>query len=274
MDINFKLEAFEGPLDLLLHLIEKNKIDIYDIPIVLITEQYIEYVNAMEFESLDTMSEFLVMTATLLEIKSRMLLPKKEEDVQEEDPREELVNRLLEYKLYKSISYELKDRYIDSDKILYRKASLPDEVKSYTPPIDMEELIGDMNLAKLNEVFKDIVRRSRDRIDPIRSKFGRIKKEEVSLEETFADVEEYARRNRVFSFRKLFENRRTKMQLIVTFLSVLELMKVAKIKIEQEDLLRIWKVNWKEFWKRFCLRWAMPSVLRDSRRHLRFPRMR
>ena len=236
MDINFKLEAFEGPLDLLLHLIEKNKIDIYDIPIVLITEQYIEYVNAMEFESLDTMSEFLVMTATLLEIKSKMLLPKKEEDVQEEDPREELVNRLLEYKLYKSISYELKDRLIDSDKILYRKASLPDEVKSYTPPIDMEELIGDINLARLNEVFKDIVRRSRDRIDPIRSKFGRIKKEEVSLEETFADVEEYARRNREFSFRKLFENKRTKMQLIVTFLSILELIKVAKIRIEQEDL--------------------------------------
>ena len=236
MNINFKLEAFEGPLDLLLHLIEKNKIDIYDIPIVLITEQYIEYVNAMKFENLDVMSEFLVMTATLLEIKSKMLLPKREEETEEEDPREELVNRLLEYKLYKSISYELKDRFIDSDKILYRKAAIPDEVADYRPPVDLEELIGDVDLKKLNEVFKDIMKRRADRVDPIRSKFGRIKKEEVSLEETFAEVESYARTHESFSFRILFENKRTRMQLIVTFLSVLELMKMSKIRIEQKKL--------------------------------------
>ena len=108
--IDVKLNVFEGPLDLLLHLIEKNKVNIYDIPIVTITEQYLEYVNNMEEEDLDVMSEFLVMAATLIKIKSKMLLPKDEEvEDDEEDPREELVRRLLEYKMYKYAAGELKD---------------------------------------------------------------------------------------------------------------------------------------------------------------------
>ena len=102
MAISYKLEKFEGPLDLLLHLIEKNKVDIYDIPIVEITKQYLDYVNQMEKEDLNIVSDFLVMAATLLDIKSRMLLPVPEtEEGEEEDPRAELVARLLEYKKYK-----------------------------------------------------------------------------------------------------------------------------------------------------------------------------
>ena len=97
MEICYKLEHFEGPLDLLLHLIEKNKVSIYDIPIVTITEQYLDYVSRMEKEDLDVVSEFLVMAATLIDIKSRMLLPaEEEEEADEEDPRAELVRRLLE----------------------------------------------------------------------------------------------------------------------------------------------------------------------------------
>ena len=100
MDMTFKLQVFEGPLDLLLYLIEKNKVNIYDIPIVEITAQYMEYVDQMKKDNLDTLSEFLVMAATLLDIKSKMLLPKKEEEEQEqEDPRAELVQQLLEYKM-------------------------------------------------------------------------------------------------------------------------------------------------------------------------------
>ena len=99
MAISYKLEHFEGPLDLLLHLIEKNKVSIYDIPIVLITEQYLEYVSSMETEDLNVVSEFLVMAATLIDIKCRMLLPVEvNEDGEEEDPRAELLARLLEYK--------------------------------------------------------------------------------------------------------------------------------------------------------------------------------
>ena len=113
--IPVKLQVFEGPLDLLLHLIDKNKIDIYDIPIVEITNQYMEYIQAMDRADLNVMSEFLVMAATLIKIKSKMLLPKDEEDPEdEEDPREELVRRLLEYKMYKCMANELKDRQLDA----------------------------------------------------------------------------------------------------------------------------------------------------------------
>ena len=109
-DISYKLDKFEGPLDLLLHLIEKNKVSIYDIPIAEITDQYLEYVSHMEEESLDVISEFLVMAATLLDIKARMLLPREvNEEGEEEDPRAELAARLLEYKMYKCMSVELKD---------------------------------------------------------------------------------------------------------------------------------------------------------------------
>ena len=106
MGIPVKLQVFEGPLDLLLHLIDKNKINIYDIPIVQITEQYMEYIHQMEKQDLNIMSEFLLMAATLINIKSKMLLPKEvNEDGDEIDPREELVQKLLEYKMYKYISY-------------------------------------------------------------------------------------------------------------------------------------------------------------------------
>ena len=118
MGISVKLEQFEGPLDLLLHLIDKNKVDIFDIPIVEITNQYMEYLHAMETEDMSVMSEFLVMAATLLDIKARMLLPKEvNEEGEEEDPRQELVERLLEYKMYKYMSYELRDRQMDAEQI-------------------------------------------------------------------------------------------------------------------------------------------------------------
>ena len=126
MGIPVKLQVFEGPLDLLLHLIEKNKIDIYDIPIVEITSQYMEYIRQMEREDLNVMSEFLVMAATLLDIKCRMLLPKEiNEEGEEEDPRAELVEQLLQYKMYKYMSYELRDGQVDADQYFYREADFP-----------------------------------------------------------------------------------------------------------------------------------------------------
>ena len=145
MGIPVKLQVFEGPLDLLLHLIDKNKIDIYDIPFVEITNQYMEYIRAMEKEDLNVMSEFLVMAATLLDIKCKMLLPKEVHvEGEEEDPRQELVEQLLEYKMYKYMSYELKERQLDAERALYRKPTIPDEVKEYVPPVDMDELLGDL----------------------------------------------------------------------------------------------------------------------------------
>ncbi|MCM1193092.1 MAG: segregation/condensation protein A [Butyrivibrio sp.] len=237
MAIPVKLEVFEGPLDLLLHLIDKNKIDIYDIPIVEITEQYLDYIKQMESRDMNVMSEFLVMAATLIDIKCRMLLPKEvNEEGEEEDPRAELVQKLLEYKMYKFMSFELRDRQVDAERNLYRVQKLPEEVAAYRQPIDYEELLGDMTLNKLHEIFKFIVRKQEDKIDPIRSRYGNIEKEEVDMEAKALYVEAYAREHRQFSFRRLLEKQSSKMELIVTFLIILELMKVGKIVISQENI--------------------------------------
>lgn len=237
MAIPVKLEVFEGPLDLLLHLIEKNKIDIYDIPIALITEQYMDYLKEMEKQDLDNMSEFLVMAATLLKIKSRMLLPQEETDEEEpEDPRQELVERLLEYKMYKFMSLELRDRQMDADKMMFKKSTLPPEVADFKEEINLEELIGDLTLSKLNDIFQSVMKKQVDKIDPVRSKFGKIEKEEVNLSQKMRYVQEYGFANKKFSFRKLLEEQCDKMDLIVTFLCILELMKMGRVSIVQEEI--------------------------------------
>ena len=235
MGLSVKLEVFEGPLDLLLHLIDKNKVDIYDIPIVEITNQYMEYIHAMETEDLNVMSEFLLMASTLLDIKCKMLLPKEvNEEGEEEDPRQELVEQLLQYKMYKYMSYELRDRQVEGERLMFKDATIPKEIAEYAEPVDLDKLLDGITLAKLNAVFQDILRRQDEKIDPIRSKFGKIEKEEVSLSEKMNDLEEYARTHRSFSFRDLLKRQCSKTQVIVTFLAVLEMMKTGIIHIVQE----------------------------------------
>ena len=236
MDLKVKLQVFEGPLELLLHLLEKNKVNIYDIPIVEITSQYMAYINEMRRQDLNVVSEFLVMAATLLDIKSRMLLPKEEKEEEEEDPRAELVQKLLEYKMYKFMSYELKDRQVDAQKVMYKSATIPEEVRQYEEPVDLEELMSDITLKKLNTIFKSSMRKREDKIDPIRFKFGKIEREEVSLEERMGYLEQYAMAHHRFTFRGILEAQSTKMEIIVTFLSILELMKTGKILISQEHI--------------------------------------
>lgn len=237
MELSYKLESFEGPLDLLLHLIEKNKVNIYDIPIATITDQYLEYVRHMEEESLDVVSEFLVMAATLLDIKARMLLPKEvNEEGEEEDPRAELVARLLEYKTYKYMSMELKDMEMDAEKIFYKIPTVPKEVKDYEQPVDLDKLLDGMTLAKLEQIFLSVMKRQKDKIDPVRSTFGTIKKEPVSLEEKISSVLDYARKHRKFSFRGMLTRQKDRTEIVVTFLALLELMKIGKIHLTQENL--------------------------------------
>lgn len=238
MELNVKLQAFEGPLDLLLHLIDKNKVNIYDIPIVEITNQYMEYIEEMKRQDLNVMSEFLVMAATLLSIKSKMLLPKveTEEDGEEVDPRAELVEQLLEYKMYKCMSYELRDRQMGAEQVFYKEKTLPDEVLQYEQPVDLEELMSDVTLNKLSSIFQSVMRRQENRVDSIRSQFGTIKKEEVSMEDKMIFVRDFAKSHKQFSFRKLLESQATKTEIIVTFLSILELMKDGTISIIQEHI--------------------------------------
>ncbi len=235
MAIPVKLEVFEGPLDLLLHLIDKNKIDIYDIPIAEITDQYLAYISAMEETDLDVMSDFLVMACTLLDIKSRMLLPgKPDENGEEEDPRSELVEQLLEYKMYKYMSEELRDRQVDADRILYREPDVPEEVRAYEQPVDMDELLEDVTLEKLNEVFRDVMKRQTEKIDPIKSRFGKIEQEKVTVAEKVSYVRSYAGKHTSFSFRDLLKEQSSRSQVITTFLAILELMREGTIQAEQK----------------------------------------
>ena len=236
MGIPVKLEAFEGPLDLLLHLIEKNKIDIYDIPIVEITNQYMEYIRQMQREDLNVMSEFLVMAATLLDIKCRMLLPKEvNEDGEEEDPRRELVEQLLQYKMYKYMADELKERQQGSDMVLYRGPDVPEEVLEYAEPVDLDRLLGGLTLSRLNDIFQEVMKRQTDKIDPVRSRFGKIEKEEVSVSDRLNYIHDYLKTHRRFSFRQMLENQKSRMQVVVTFLAMLEMMKLGEIHVEQEN---------------------------------------
>ena len=234
MGIPVKLQAFEGPLDLLLHLIDKNKVNIYDIPIVEITDQYLAYIEEMQRQDLNVMSEFLVMAATLIDIKSKMLLPPEvDEEGEELDPREELVQKLLEYKMYKYMSYELRDREEDAAYHLYKKENIPDEVKAYREPVNLDDLLKDVTLSRLNTVFQEIMKRREDRIDPIRSRFGKIEKDAVDLNETMAFVEQYIMDRGSCTFRNLLTLQKGKMYMVVTFMTILELMKVGKIGVEQ-----------------------------------------
>ena len=190
----------------------------------------------MQTEDMKVMSGSLVMAATLLDIKCRMLLPKEvNEEGEEEDPRAELVQRLLEYKMYKYMSYELKDRQVDAGRTLFKGRTLPREIEEYKPPVDFEALLGDADLNKLQRLFKIVMRRQEDKIDPVRSQFGKIEKDEIDMGEKAVRIEEYIRFHKTFSFRELLEKQHSKMEIIVTFLVMLELMKVGKVSIVQED---------------------------------------
>lgn len=235
VSIPVKIQVFEGPLDLLLHLIEKNKLNIYDIPIVEITDQYVAYVEQMEEENLDVVSEFLIMAATLIEIKSRMLLPKEQVE-EEEDPREELVRRLLEYKIYKYAAGELEKMRDNAGQVFYGNARMPKDVLEYEETVDPDEVLSDITLRRLNEIFQEVMKKKKDKIDPIRSKFGKIEKEEVRVEDKVVHIRRQLKGLKNINFRTLLEVQASKTQLVVTFLAVLEMMKMGLIEVKQEDI--------------------------------------
>lgn len=250
MSISVKLEVFEGPLDLLLHLIDKNKVNIYDIPINEITEQYIEYIQKVDYSDLDSMSEFLVLASELICIKSKMLLPKDEKDEADEDPRFELVERLLEYKMFKYISDVLKDKELDAAKTIYKESTIPEEVHEYKEDIDPLDLLNDITLSNIQKVFLSLLKKQEDKVDPIRSKFGEIKREKISVEDKLNYIINYAANHKRFLFTDLLSNDISKPELIVTFLGILELTKSGQVLIKQSELFDdfiITKVSNKKF---------------------------
>jgi segregation and condensation protein A len=164
-----------------------------------------------------------------------MLLPKEiNEDGEEIDPRAELVEKLIEYKMYKYAAGELRDMQVYAGKSMYREASVPEEVLKYQPPVNLDQLLSDVDLTKLNEIFQMVLKRQMDKIDPVRSKFGKIEMEEVSLPEKMNYVSHTIKKKKRCSFKQLLESQSSKMDIIVSFLAVLELIKVGEIEVHQE----------------------------------------
>jgi len=231
MDYNIKLEAFEGPFDLLFHLIEKAEVDIYDIPIAKITDQYIDYIHTLQALDLEVASEFLVMAATLVQIKSRMLLPKPpkaEETLEmEEDPRDELVARLLEYKQFKAAASLLKER---------EQA----QGLTFTRPVDVEEFIS--AFAEKNPL-KGLT--LSDLLGALQTVLERVDEEELVTEITREEVTVRDRMREVLrrlvlaregiTFSELFRGARTKVAVVVTFLALLEMIRLGRIVVRQSE---------------------------------------
>ncbi len=220
--ISFKLEVFEGPIELLLHLISKNKVNIYDIPIATITDQYLEALETMKELDLDISSEFTVMASQLLLIKSRMLLPRTEE-ADEEDPRTELVQRLLEYQRYKSTMEFLKE-HENAYKYMLFKA--PEDIE---PALEPDTTVYPVDM--LISAFNDILERSKRRIPPPRKTFESIvQREKVSVKDKVVYIKEIVSGGKQVLFFDIFEGMYTKPELVATFLALLELIKVNEIK--------------------------------------------
>jgi segregation and condensation protein A len=218
-----RLEVFEGPLDLLLHLIHKNEIDITNIPIAMITEQYLEYLKLMKVLNLDVAGEYLLMASTLLHIKSKMLLPtsSEEEEGEGEDPRAELVRKLLEYQKYKNAAAELESRPM-LDRDVFIRLALVDNAE----PREEERI--EVNLFELLEVFRQVLDRAKPEV------FHEVVLERISVEEKVREILSLLQREkRSIAFHFLFPEQASRRVIVVTFLAILELVKSKLVRIFQ-----------------------------------------
>lgn len=229
-----KLPAFEGPLDLLLHLIKKSEINIYDIPISLITRQYLDYLNLMKSFNLAVAGEFLVMAATLIHIKSKTLLPLSEtdEEEEEEDPRADLVMRLLEYQRFKEAAHGLESREDEWRDVFYRPSSSGAE-----GPSDEINLV-DLSLFDLLEALRGVMERAPEK------RGLEIVVDELSVQERMGLILDRLEGEESLTFTSLFDGDTTRLAMIVTFLALLELIRLKRIRIIQAELfgaIRVWK---------------------------------
>ena len=235
--INIRLDAFEGPLDLLYHLIEKNEIDIYDIPIAALTEQYMAYLEAAEDRDMDGMSEFLLMAATLLEIKSKMLLPApKTEEETGPDPREELVQRLLEYKKIKDVTETFKEREEEAALVFYKEADASVKKLKEQPPQELEDLLQGITMDDLYNAFQQVMARKETKVDRVRSSFRSVQKDLFTVGEKMEYIRDLLilRPHGKTAFHTIFRQNAGKMEKVVTFLALLELIKQKEVQITQE----------------------------------------
>jgi len=230
MAYQVQLENFEGPLDLLLFLLQEHEIDIYDIPVALITHQYLEYLELLKLLDLEMGGDYILMAATLIRIKSRMLLPRRlaEEATEEIDPREELVQRLLEYRRYKEAAHVLGNQEDQQVDIFYRPASENwEDITDDMEPLDIG-LTNNLNLWDLLQSFKKVI----DRVD---NTFDRtIEREAITVEDRMDDIMRQLHNRDGLFFKDLF-NEVTRPIIIGMFLALLELIRTRKIAFEQTD---------------------------------------
>lgn len=234
MDVTIRLESFEGPLDLLLHLIEQSELDVCEVPIARITDQYMAYLSAMREWELEIASEFLVMAATLLAIKSRMLLPRTDPDETTEgpggengiDPREELVERLLEYKKYKQLAEVLREFEAKRSQVYTRP---PADLSAYARE---ENPVGNLTVDDLFQAFVEIL--SHRRNEP---PLARIVREEISVSDRMEEVlSVLAENGGAIRFTRLLRREATREQIVTTFLALLELIKLKRVICRQRQL--------------------------------------
>jgi len=226
MNYTVKLDIFEGPLDLLLYLIRKNEVDIYDIPIALITEQYLEYLDLMTVLNLDIAGEFLVMAATLAKIKSKMLLPPStdgEEGEEEGDPRAELMEHLLEYQQYKEVADQLKNRELLEKDIFTRI-----QVEEHIPELDTNSTVIEASLFDLVDALKKVIERK-----DLPGNLIEVAVEKISVQDKIGEILSTLQENQQIIFQSLFDGLSTKFEIVVAFLALLELMRLRAIKVFQ-----------------------------------------
>ena len=225
MDYTLKINDFEGPLDLLLHLIKEAKMSVFDFSVEEIIKSYLDYINKMQEINLTIASSYLVMASELIEIKSRMLLPRQPEEEDEEDPKENLINRLVEYQKYKELTNDFKKLELER-KDIYTK--LPSDFNEYKQ--DKIELVSDVSVDDLIDAFKKFLERQKDNI-VLETK---VTKKGISIEQRRAEIKNIIFKRRKVNFFELFDVL-TREYLVVTFLAILEMTRKREINIKQEN---------------------------------------
>lgn len=223
-----RTEAFEGPLALLLHLIKKNEVDIYNIPIAAISRQYLDYLDVMQELNLDVAGEFLVMASTLIQIKSQMLLPQsvdpEVDDEKTEDPRAELVRRLLEYERYRDASMVLVSRNL-LDRDVFARSFVSPELEA----LPADETLPEIELFELVDAFRRILAKAP------RESFHEIGSENISIADRITDILEFLQGRDLVEFEELFAGSNTREYIVATFLAILELCRLRMIRILQYE---------------------------------------
>lgn len=235
MSLNIKIENFEGPFDLLLHLIKKNEMSIYDIRIHDITTQYLDYINSIKDMDLEVTSEFIVIAAALLEIKSKMMLPKvaeQEEESEDEDPRAELMGKLIAYKRFKLAADYLRKREENVGIMFSKKPEIIEDVKSSN---DNDDLLKGITILKLFNVYSDLLYKYTNKMNVANRMERRISVDKFKVEDKIIELSKRLKYEKRLVFSEVIKNCENKMEIVVSFLALLELIKLRTISVLQEE---------------------------------------